>query len=74
MHQQQTAFENIRGREEIARKDQFLLFPTMFSTQSDNCTTKNAYIVLLSCIFELTFLDWLKLRAFADDKINLTKH
>ena len=32
-----TAFENIVGKEEIARNEQFLLFPTMFSTQSDNC-------------------------------------
>ena len=27
MHQQQTAFENIVGKEEIARNEQFLLFP-----------------------------------------------
>ena len=27
MHQQQTGFENIVGREEIARDEQFLLFP-----------------------------------------------
>ena len=27
MHQQQTAFENIVGKEEIARNKQFLLFP-----------------------------------------------
>ena len=36
-HQQQTAFENIVGKGEIAHNEQFLLFPTMFSTQSDNC-------------------------------------
>ena len=30
MHQQQTAFENIVGKEEIARKEQFLLFPQGF--------------------------------------------
>ena len=35
-HQQQTAFENIVGKEEIAHDEQFLLFP-MFSTQSENC-------------------------------------
>ena len=29
-HQQQTAFENIVGKEEIARKEQFLLFPQCF--------------------------------------------
>ena len=37
MHQQQTAFEKIVGKEEIARHEQFLLFPTMFSTQSEKC-------------------------------------
>ena len=30
MHQQQTAFENIAGKEEIARDEQFLLFPQCF--------------------------------------------
>ena len=29
-HQQQTAFENFAGKEEIARKEQFLLFPQCF--------------------------------------------
>ena len=38
MHQQQTSFENIVGKEEIALNKQFILFPTVFSTQSDNCT------------------------------------
>ena len=33
MHQQQTAFENIVVKEEIALNKQFLLFSTMFSTQ-----------------------------------------
>ena len=30
MHQQQTAFENIVRKEEIARNEQFLLFPQCF--------------------------------------------
>ena len=30
MHQQQTAFENIVGKGEIARNKQFLLFPQCF--------------------------------------------
>ena len=30
MHQQQTAFENIVGKEEIAHNKQFLLFPQCF--------------------------------------------
>ena len=29
-HQQQTAFENIEGKGEIARNEQFLLFPQCF--------------------------------------------
>ena len=36
-HQLQAAFENIVGKEENARNEQFLLFPTMFSIQSENC-------------------------------------
>ena len=30
MHQQQTAFENIVGKEEVANNKQFLLFPHFF--------------------------------------------
>ena len=30
MHQQRTAFENIVGKGEIARNEQFLLFPQCF--------------------------------------------
>ena len=30
MYQQDTAFENIVGKEEIARNEQFLLFPQCF--------------------------------------------
>ena len=30
MHQQKTAFENTVGKEEIARNEQFLLFPQCF--------------------------------------------
>ena len=33
-HQQLTTYENIVGKWEIARNEQFLIFPTMFSTQS----------------------------------------
>ena len=39
MHQQQTAFENIVRKEEIARNKQFFSFPTMFSTQTENCVS-----------------------------------
>ena len=48
MHQQLTAFENIVGKEETARKDQFLLFPTVLVNQ----------IILphLSIFFDIVFL------------------
>ena len=36
-HQQQTAFEIIVGKGEIARKRAISPFPAMFSTQADNC-------------------------------------
>ena len=45
MHQQQTAFENIVGKEEIAISP----FPIMFSTQSDNC-------IPFAHIFDIIFL------------------
>ena len=49
MHQQQTAFENIVGREEIAHKEQFLLFP--------QCFLLNQKIVLpFVNIFDIMFL------------------
>ena len=35
-HQQQTAFENIVGKEEIARNEQFLLFPQCFLLNQKN--------------------------------------
>ena len=38
MHKQQTTFENIVGKEETARGEQFLLFPQCFLlNQSENC-------------------------------------
>ena len=43
------AFENIVGKEEIARDEQFLLFPQCFSTQSDKCTIY-VYIFDIKCI------------------------
>ena len=36
MHQQQTAFENIVGNKEIARNEQFLLFPHSFLLNQTN--------------------------------------
>ena len=48
MHQQQTAFENIVGKEEIARNEQFSSFPTMFSSQSENCIPTCQYFNIIS--------------------------
>ena len=51
MHQQQTAFENIVGKGEIARKEQFLLFP--------QCFLLNQIIVspfIYTCIFDIISL------------------
>ena len=36
MHEQQTAFENIVGKEEIALNEQFLLSPKMFLLNQTN--------------------------------------
>ena len=47
-HQQQTAFEIIVGKEEIARNEQFLLFP--------QCLLLNQIIVLYLSIFLTLFL------------------
>ena len=44
MHQQQTAFENLVGKEEIARNEQFLHFPQCFLLNH------------LSIFFDITFL------------------
>ena len=38
MHQQQTAFENIAGKEGNCSLRAISPFPTMSSTQSDSCT------------------------------------
>ena len=38
MHQQQTAFENIVGKGEIACNEQFLLFPQCFQLYQINVT------------------------------------
>ena len=35
MHQQQTAFENIVGKEKIAHNGQFLLFPQCFQLNQE---------------------------------------
>ena len=54
MHQQQTIFANIVGKEEIARKEQFLLFPQCFLLNQK--IYPHLSIVLTSC-FNL-LLNW----------------
>ena len=47
MHQQLTAFENIVGKEEIARNEQFLLFPQCFLlNQRLVCPFVNIYDII----------------------------
>ena len=58
-HQQQTAFENIVGKGEIARNEQFLLFPQCFQLLSDNCIPICPYF-LTSYLYLL--LNWKSLK------------
>ena len=48
MHQQQTAFENMMGKEEIARNEQFLLFPQCFLLNQKNCILICQYFDIIS--------------------------
>ena len=96
-HQQQTAFENIVGKGEIARNEQFLLFPQCFPL-SQIAVSLFGHIFDKIALFAAEFeepkigisgkglkvvikslpnrknLDWSKLKAFADDKMNLNKN
>ena len=49
MHQQQTAFENIVGKEEIAHIEQFLLFPQC-------CLLNHKIVSLFVNIFDIISL------------------
>ena len=48
MHPKQTAFENITRKQEIAHNEHFFSFPTMFSTQSENCIPISQYFDIVS--------------------------
>ena len=48
MHQQQTAFENIVDKGEIAHNEQFLLFPKCFLLNQINCITICPYFDIIS--------------------------
>ena len=54
MHQQQIAFENIVGKEEIARNEQFLLFPQCLLL--NQIIIPHLYIFLTSYFYLL--LNW----------------
>ena len=49
-HQQQTAFENILGKEEIARNEQFLLFPQCF-LMNQIIVSSSVHIFYITSIF-----------------------
>ena len=54
MHQQQTAFENIVGKEEIALNEQFLLFPQCFLLNQKIVTPfRNIYDIISLLAAEL---------------------
>ena len=59
MHQQQTAFENTVGKGEIARNEQFLLFPQRFLFNQ----------IIVSPFAHI--FDSSKLKEFADDNFEL---
>ena len=65
------------GRKEIAHYEQFLLFPLCFQKTCNAdmyCRYKKPGFVWdrVNSLPNNKFLDWSKLKAFADNKINLT--
>ena len=67
MHQRQTAFENIVGKEEIACNEQFLLFPQCFLLNQEIVSPFfNIYDIvlylLLNPIPDDKILDWSTLK------------
>ena len=54
MHQQQTAFENIVGKGEIAHNEQFLLFPQCFQlSQTTLSPLVNIFDIISLFVVEL---------------------
>ena len=60
-HQQETAFENIVGKEEIARNEQFLLFPQCFLLNQ----------IIVSPFFHIFYFGSLFAAEFEEPKIGL---
>ena len=64
MRQRQTAFENIVGKEEIARNEQFPLFPQCFLL---NQKILSPFVNMVNPLPGDKILDWSKLKQIADD-------
>ena len=73
MHQQQTTFENNVGKGEIARKEQFLLFPKCFLL-NQIIVSQFVYILDIISLFAAGLeepkigISGKRLKALADDK------
>ena len=78
MHQEQTAFENIVGKGEIARNEQFLLFPQCFLLYQIS-VSPFIHIFDIISLFAVELEDskigksGKKLKTFADDKVDVAQ-
>ena len=61
---QYKSFENTVGKGEIARNQQFLLFPTVFSIPFGKLST---FLIILDPLPNDKILDWSKLKQNADN-------
>ena len=66
--------ENTVGKGEIARYEQFLLFPQCFQQACFPGASKSVIVwEWVNSLPNYIFMDWSKLKAFADNKINTTE-
>ena len=66
--------ENTVGKEEIARYEQFFLFPQCFQKACFPGASKGVIVwEWVNSLPHDKILDWSKLKAFADDNINVTE-
>ena len=66
--------ENTVGKGEIARYEQFLLFPQCFQKACSPGASKGAIVCeWINTLPNDKFLDMTKLKAFTDDKLNIAK-
>ena len=62
------------GKEEIVHYEQFLFFPLCFQKVCTAKTQKQGLVWAgVSTVLSNKILDWSKLKALADDKINMTE-